>query len=415
MKRLRLLSLMGAALMLAVASCGGDDSSDSSSKSASSGSSTSSKSSGIPDGPIKIGLAIALTGPINIFDGDMLTGAKVAMNEINAKGGVDGHKIELLTADTKSDIAQGGSAGLRVISDGAQFVIPTLDYNFGGGAARAANSKGLISISSAGDLRFGLKIGPHHFNMYVGAPTEGASIAEFAATTKGWKTAYVLTDTTIAHETETCKAFKESFQALGGKIGGDDTFQQGDSSIATQATRMRNAQDKVDFVMLCSYPPGAVAALRQLRSAGITKPIMLDQAMEGNNWQKGLKDTTNLFGVSTGALTPGEEQDPKIAKLFDDATKLTGKPNNFGLGLLTGYSAVEAIADGVSHTNSVNSDEITKYWETYKDHPLVIGPTTWTADCHTAIGRPMETVTFEGGQVRYLGKVQATKIPEPSC
>src|ERR1041384_5757374 len=102
-------------------------------------------------------------------------------------------------------------------------------------------------------------------------------MAEFVYSEKGWKTAYMLVDQAIAHETETCAAFKKSFEQLGGKVAYEDKFASGDASISTQASRMRAAQDKVDGVVLCSFPPGAVAALKQLRSAGITKTIMLDQ------------------------------------------------------------------------------------------------------------------------------------------
>src|SRR4051794_14642868 len=169
----RLLLLLGLALAAVFgAGCGGDDNGSSGNdQSATTATASASASGVIPAGPIKIGMPIALTGTINLFDGDMLVGAKAAVQEINAKGGVLGHWLEIVTADTQSNIAKGANAALDVIGKGAQFIIPTLDYNFGGAAARTAVSKKLIAMSSAGDTRFGLKIGPTMFNLYPGAPT----------------------------------------------------------------------------------------------------------------------------------------------------------------------------------------------------------------------------------------------------
>ena len=228
-------------------------------------------------------------------------------------------------------------------------------------------SKNLVAMSSAGDTRFGLKIGPSMFNLYPGSPTEGASMAEFVFSEQDWKNVYMLVDQAISHETETCAAFKTSFEMLGGKVAFEDKFASGDASIGTQASRMRAEQDKVDGVVLCSFPPGAVAALKQLRSAGVTKTIMLDEAMDGNNWQEGLSDTSNLFAVSVGALTPGETPNAKAAEVYAAATKMTGKPNQFALGLLSGYSAVQALADAVTELKTLDTKAMTEYFQTYKD------------------------------------------------
>jgi branched-chain amino acid transport system substrate-binding protein len=410
----RLALLLGLVLAAAsAAGCGGGDKGSSGNGAAAT--QAASTSGAIPNGPIKVGMPIALTGTINLFDGDMLVGAKVAVQQINAKGGVLGHRLEIVTADTQSNIANGANAALDVIGKGAQFIIPTLDYDYGGAAARTAISKKLIAMSAAGDTRFGLKIGPTMFNLYQGSPTEGATMAQFVYSNKGWRKVYMLVDQAINHEIATCAGFKASFEKLGGKVVSEDQFKSGDASIGTQASRMRNAQGSVDGVVLCSFPPGAVAALKQLRGAGITKDIMLDQAMDGNSWEKGLSNTSGLFAVSGAALTPGETKNAEAARLFAAATKLTGKPNSFGLGLLTGYSAVQALADAVKAKKTLDSSVLKAYFETYKDKDLAIGPTTWTAQCHTSVGRAMEVVRFQGGVERYVTTVKPTALPDPAC
>jgi branched-chain amino acid transport system substrate-binding protein len=271
-----------------MAACGSASNSGGSgggSSSGSGGSSPSSGSSSIPAGDITIGAPLALTGALNFADGPQLQGIQLAIADINAKGGVLGHKLKLITADTKSNPPTIATAAQTVLNGGAQFMIPTMDYDFGGPSARLANAHKMLAVTTAGDPRLGLQgIGPYMFNVYPGSPTEGAVAAEFAYNDKHWKHVYVLTDQTISHAKTVCAAFKQSFTRLGGTISGDDTFKGTDQSIATQVSRMRAAQANTDAVLECSLSTGGISAMRQIRGGGITKPIILDNAYDGTYW-----------------------------------------------------------------------------------------------------------------------------------
>ena len=100
--------------------------------------------------------------------------------------------------------------------------------------------------------------------------TSGAALAEWAWTKKGWRNAYLLLDPTIEYDKTICGGFKTRWQKLGGKLQGEDTFKQDDASIASQITRVQQADSKgkIDFMMVCSYDGGAVSAIRQIRAAG---------------------------------------------------------------------------------------------------------------------------------------------------
>src|SRR5258708_18476759 len=108
------------------------------------------------DNPIVIGAAIALSGPIAPYDEGPYKAMQVAIDEVNAKGGVLGRPLKLISADTKSDIAYGATAAQDVIDKGATLVVVTCDYDYGSAAANVANSKNLIAFStSPGDPKFG--------------------------------------------------------------------------------------------------------------------------------------------------------------------------------------------------------------------------------------------------------------------
>ncbi len=90
------------------------------------------------DDPIIIGAAIAQSGVVAPYDEGPAKAMEIAIEEINAKGGVLGRPLKIIYADTKSDIAYGATAAQEVIDQGATMVVVTCDYDFGGAAASVA-------------------------------------------------------------------------------------------------------------------------------------------------------------------------------------------------------------------------------------------------------------------------------------
>ena len=85
--------------------------------------------------PVVIGAAIAQSGGVAPYDEGPAGGMEIAIDEINAKGGLLGHPLKVVYADTKSDIAYGATAAQQVIDEGAKMVVVTCDYDFGSAAA----------------------------------------------------------------------------------------------------------------------------------------------------------------------------------------------------------------------------------------------------------------------------------------
>lgn len=409
-------ALLLSVLVVVLAACGSSSSDD---DGGSAGAATTAASAaaapGIPDGPIKIGAPLGLTGFVGFYDVPLLAGMRMAVEEINASGGVLGHRIELVTADTKSDPAQIANAATQVLDKGAQFVVPTMDYDFGGPAARVANAAKIVSVSSAGDPRFGRQgIGEYAFNLYPASPTEGAVAAEFALE-RGWRGVYLLEDTSGSHPKTVCSAFKQAFEAGGGTIAGEDTFQNRDQSIASQITRMRGSLDDAQAIMACTFPPGGISAVRQIRSAGVELPLIVDASFDGTFWLDAVPDEDNVFVTSTGAVTPGQNRDPKQQRLFEAFQRATGRPAVYGTGLLTGYSAVEALAKAIEEARSVDSDAVVAKLEAFRETPLTIGSVTWTEQCHVPLGAPLSVLQIKGGKQQFATTIRPDHVSRDVC
>ena len=167
--------------------------------------------------PIIIGAAIAQSGFIAAYDTDPAKAAEMAIEDLNAKGGVLGRPLKMMYRDTKSDIAGGAVAAQELLDAGAKVIIVTGDFDFGGGAARAANARETLAIAPfAADPKFGVRgIGPYAFSFSTASDTVGAALAEFAHK-KGWKTAYELNQTNIQYDKSVSAAFDARFKELNG-------------------------------------------------------------------------------------------------------------------------------------------------------------------------------------------------------
>jgi branched-chain amino acid transport system substrate-binding protein len=190
--------------------------------------------------PIVIGIATAQTGFISAFDAPAVSGALIAVDDINKAGGVLGRRLEVVRADSKSNINLGAQAGLSVIAKGADVMLVTLDFNYGGPAAREAQRAGIVAISiGASSPKFGVQgIGPLAYTIGSNGDVEAYAESEWAYQKKKWRTAYLLLDdTTDANRTQ-CNSFATRFKELGGTVVGRDTFKNPDPSVAPQITRI---------------------------------------------------------------------------------------------------------------------------------------------------------------------------------
>jgi branched-chain amino acid transport system substrate-binding protein len=394
MRRLPVLTL--ATCLLLVTGCGGGDSSN-----------------GADEGPITIGTANSLTGALAPFETAINDGMKVAVADINATGGVNGRQLELIHVDAKSDLNLAATAALEVIEKGADVVVPICDADFGAPGARAANEKGVLAITCAGAPGIGRQtVGPLTFNTYTGAPTEGALGAEYAYGTRGWRSAYFICDRAFEYTKVLCEAFETRWRELGGTVAGEDTFLQGDTTIATQVTRLRNASEP-DFVLLASFPGGS-PALKELRAA-YEGPVVLAAAYSGTFW---LKPTPNLSNAWVPAVGSSYGDDPRdeVNEFFRKFEELTGSPAAVDSYPLLGYSLVQTIAKGVELAGTTDGEELAKALETFEEEPLLAGPTTYTEDCHVPVQRSLLIIRYEDGKPRSTGEfVRPEKVPPYPC
>jgi branched-chain amino acid transport system substrate-binding protein len=365
--------------------------------------------------PIIVGYSIALTGGFATYDGELETGGKIAAAAINAKGGVLGHQIKIIACDTATQLSQSGPCAQQVISKGATVIIATSDYDYGGGAYRAAAAKGLLSFGFAGDPRLGYHgVGPTVFNLYQGSNAEGAVAAELAYS-RGYRKAYMLTDTINSYPATVSNSFETRWKQLtGSDVVGKDLFLNSDTSIATQISRMRSANP--DVILIASFPPGGASAMKQIRAAGINTPIVTDEAFDGSSWISAVGNVSNVF-VPNLASSDGNDPSPAVNAFFREYKKFTGQKAVLAAYPAMGYSQIQVMAAGMEAAKSTNPLKAAAAIEKLHNFPALIGPTSydWRAKCNVAADRPFVVFRITNGKEHFLESLLPKKVPPFKC
>jgi branched-chain amino acid transport system substrate-binding protein len=392
MKRWALIIL---AMSVFLVACGSDD--------------TSAQS----EGPIKIGFAMGFTSWANAFDGPVFNGAKLAIEDINAAGGINGRLLEILEADTQSDLTKVEAAALTVLDQGAHIVVTTCDYDYGAPAARAANKQGVLAIGCAGDPLYGKEgIGPLSFNVLATTPNEAGVMSSFAQR-KGWTNAYLFADTSIQYSLRGCDYIEESFTATGIGVAGKDTFQNSDTSVAPQVSRMKSTD--ADFIVLCSYVPGVTAAIRQIRAAGIDLPILGMLGVDGRLVSTGTENLSDLYYLNLGSIRP-DSTSLFLIELGVRYEEMVGNFETSDYGPILGYTEIQAVALAIEATGSTDGATLAAYMETFQNVPTAVGPLTYSTQCHAPINGRMFVAEVQNGTVKFnADPMTPINVPEASC
>ncbi len=348
---------------------------------------------------VVVGFAASYSGWMQAYSQPSTNAALIAIDDINAAGGLLGKTLVPVIADAKTDRVEGAKAGQEVLNQGAQMVAVDCDYDFGAPAALAAKNANKIAIFlCAESVLAGIQgVGRNAFSSSVLAAVQGATIAEWGALERGWKTAYILLDTTIEYNKGICYGFDWMWrEKLGLEIMGHDVYLNSDASIAAQITRIKNLESEPDLIISCSYVPGGASALRQIRAAGIESALAGGSSMSGTYWLDSVPDLSGHF-VPEQASIYGDDPREAVEEFNDKYEERFGERPNSQY-TYPGYLVVEMWARAVERAGTFETDAVVAEMEKFRDEPFLIGTRTFTTELHHQNYAPYLIVETTNGQ-----------------
>jgi branched-chain amino acid transport system substrate-binding protein len=328
---------------------------------------------------IIIGASLCMTGIQSPLDEPILRGAQLAVDEINANGGVLGKKLKLVNLDGKSDPVVVGNNGEQLTAQGAAAIITPADFDFGGPASRAAQAAGIVGISpGASSPLFGsATLGDKQFTLSMWNTTMGAAAAEWSFKELGLKNAYVVTDTFIDYTTSLSEYFIESMEHLGGTIVGKDTYTQGDQNFSAQLQRLKAKGSEADVIFISSYMPDLGLIIRDIRAAGITTPILGGDSYDDPELAKvlGADFGTDITYATHAFLS--KAANPLVPDFMSLYEKSHGEEPDTAL-VANGYDTVNVLAQAMKAAGTTDGAALAKQMTSMK-FDLLTGNLSWSS------------------------------------
>jgi branched-chain amino acid transport system substrate-binding protein len=359
--------------------------------------------------PIIIGWAFDGTGNMAPFDGPALAAAQLRVAQVNAKGGVNGRKLQIRTCDTQSNNAATAKAcALRLLGQKANVLFTTCDVDFAAPVVRAAIDRGVLAIAPCigtdqmGPKRFGAK-GRLAFSFGNVAQDEGSAMAQYAYG-RGWRSAALATDTVIVYFKDVVAAFESRFKQLGGKIVAKETYQSlGGNNVQNAVSRLNDV--KADVVVTSTA--GAFGALSTLisglRTLGNNTPVLNSWAGDGTYWLPTNPKVTNYWFL-TFASCFGDDPSPAINKLAKQVKAGTG-------GFITGPSAIDGLVTAIKRANgSTKGSALSKVMEKFKKVPTISGNISFSVRYHTVFGRRYRVIRIQDNVPKVVGTIVAKVV-----
>jgi branched-chain amino acid transport system substrate-binding protein len=361
--------------------------------------------------PIIIGWAFDGSGAMAPFDGPALAAAKLQINTVNAKGGVNGRKLKLLTCDTqgnKPDVAK--ACALRLLGSKANVIFTTCDVDMAAPVVSAAIDRGTLAIAPCigtdqmGPKRFGTK-GRLAFSFGNVAQDEGSAMAQYAWS-RGWKSASLATDTIIVYFRNVVQAFEARFKQLGGKIVTKETYQSlGGNNVQNAVSRLNSVKSDV----IVTSTAGAFGALSTmmtgLRSVGNNTPVLNSWAGDGTYWLPASPKVTNYWFV-TFASCFGDDPSKAVNRLAKAVKAGTG-------GFITGPSAIDGLVTAIKRAHgSTKGIVLAKVMEHFRKVPTISGNVSFSTKLHTVFGRRYRVIRIQNNEPKVVGTIVAKVVPK---
>ena len=308
--------------------------------------------SGKSEDVIKVGSIGPLSGPVAVYGVECKNGIELAVEEINAAGGVNGKMLKIVAEDDEGNPEKSVSAYKKLTTkDGIKLVIGSLTSGCTQAITQLAQAQKVLQIAPAATAPAITDAGNFIFRTCFIDPFQGTVGGKFSYETLGSRKAAVLYDIGNDYSVGLTDNFVSTFEALGGKIVAKESYATGDKDFNAQLTKIKNANP--DVVYLPDYYGTVALIAKQLRAQGINTPIVGADGWDGMNNDNAGDEVLNGFYSNHYATDSTEGAVQKFVEAFQ--AKYNKVPNAFAA---LGYDSVYMLKDAIAAAGSADSEAV---------------------------------------------------------
>ena len=351
---------------------------------------------------IKIGGLAPLTGDLSQYGVAVNNAVLMAVEEINADGGILGKQIEYIVEDEKGDITEAINAYNKLVSeDEVVAIVGDVTSAPSKAVAQRANDDHMPIITASGTDAEITQTGKYAYRACFIDPYQGKLMATYASKELEAKTVAVLYDTGDSYSTGIATAFEETSKELGMtvKMYG---YTHGSTSFSSQLDSIKS--DNPDAVMLPVYYNDVVLILKQALQKGLNCKFLGADGWDGVvpqlNGDTSLNDLlANSYFCSQYSAS---SDDPALQNFLTTyKEKYSIDANMFAV---LGYDAMHILADAIERAGSTDADAIIQALSE-TNYTGLTGTTTFDAERNPV--REAVITTFEDGAYKVLETYQA--------
>ncbi len=233
------------------------------------------------DKTIKIGAIMPMTGDVSLYGTGTVNSIKIAIDEINKAGGVNGMMIELIFEDDENKPEKSIDAYNKLVTkDKVDVIIGCLTSKCSLAVAPLAQRDKIPMISTSSTNADVTLVGDYIFRTCYIDPFQGTVCANFAATKLEKKSAAIVFDNGNDYSKGLATEFEKAFIANGGTIVAKEAYSLNDQDFSAILTKIKEAQP--DILFIPDYYSKVSLIAKQVRSLGMTDLAMLG----GDGWDE---------------------------------------------------------------------------------------------------------------------------------
>ena len=230
---------------------------------------------------IKIGSILPLTGDVAEIGLRAQKAINFALEEINAGGGINGKRLEVIYEDGKCNAKDATDAASKLVNiDKVQIIIGGLCSGETLAAAPITEQNKVVMLSPCSSAQKISEAGDYIFRNYPSDTFQGSFGAEYVYNTLGIREVAILH--TIGDWGNGIRdTFKKRFVELGGQIVAEESFEQDSTDMKTQLTKIKATNPKL--IYMPAYTQGAALILKQAKELGINVTMLDGDAGDDPN------------------------------------------------------------------------------------------------------------------------------------
>lgn len=302
-------------------------------------------------GTIKLGTVLPISGAVSAYGTESRDAILMAVDEINAKGGVLGKKIEMFVEDDENSPDKTMNALKKLVArDKIIGFVGAMTSKCSLAVTKYSQAKKIVMITPTSTNDAVTDAGNLIFRSCYRDSFQGEVVAQYAFETLKVKNAAILYDITNDYSKGLTTSFTQKIKALGGKVVATETYSAGDKDFNAQLTKIKAVKPEVIFIP--DYYNTISLIAKQVRAQGIDVPMVGADGWDEITNNAG-DEVLNCYYCNHYSPEANDPEVKNFVKKFEAKYKST--PN--ALAALS-YDATYILAEAISKAKSTDAAKI---------------------------------------------------------